>query len=114
MKVNVIGGKMEQEEINTYVGYIQNKFPEKEIATIDGLELETFVHGALCYSYSGICQFSSFANGRSANRGKCLYPCRSEFLRDGKFEHCFSMKDFALEEDILKLPVYSLKIETDG
>lgn len=83
----------------------------KEIATIDGLELETFVHGALCYSYSGICQFSSFANGRSANRGKCLYPCRSEFLRDGKFEHCFSMKDFALEEDILKLPVYSLKIE---
>ena len=35
MKVNVIGGKREQEEINTYVGYIQNKFPEKEIATID-------------------------------------------------------------------------------
>ena len=39
MKINVIGGKMEQEEIDTYVGYIQNKFPEKEIATID-LELD--------------------------------------------------------------------------
>ncbi len=83
----------------------------KEIATIEGLELEVFVHGALCYSYSGICQFSSFVNGRSANRGKCLYPCRSEFLKDGKPEHCFSMKDFALEDDVLSLPVYSLKIE---
>ena len=83
----------------------------KEIATIPDLELEAFVHGALCYSYSGICQFSSFAFGRSANRGKCLYPCRAKFEKDGQSEHCFSMKDMALEEDVLKMPVYSLKIE---
>lgn len=83
----------------------------KEIAEIKGLELECFIHGALCYSYSGICQFSSFDCGRSANRGKCMYPCRAEFIKDGKKSHCFSMKDMALEEDILKLPVYSLKIE---
>ena len=83
----------------------------KEIATIPDLELEAFVHGALCYSYSGVCQFSSMVSGRSANRGKCLYPCRAEFFKEGQFEHCFSMKDLALGEDVLKLPVYSLKIE---
>lgn len=83
----------------------------QEIATIKGLELECFIHGALCYSYSGICQFSSFDCGRSANRGKCMYPCRAEFVKDGRKSHCFSMKDMALSEDILKLPVYSLKIE---
>ncbi len=83
----------------------------KDIATIPDLELEAFIHGALCYSYSGICQFSSMTEGRSANRGKCLYPCRAEFKTNGNFEHSFSMKDMALEENILKLPVYSLKIE---
>ena len=51
----------------------------KEIAAIPNLETEAFIHGALCYSYSGLCLFSSFESGRSANRGKCLYPCRSEF-----------------------------------
>ncbi len=83
----------------------------QDIATIKGLELECFIHGALCYSYSGICQFSSFDCSRSANRGKCAYPCRAEFVKDGKKSHCFSMKDMALCEDVLKLPVYSLKIE---
>ena len=83
----------------------------KDIATIKDLELEVFIHGALCYSYSGICQFSSFEHGRSANRGKCLYPCRAEFCKNGKNEHSFSMKDMALEEEIINLPIYSLKIE---
>ncbi len=83
----------------------------KDIATIPDLELEAFIHGALCYSYSGICQFSSMTEGRSANRGKCLYPCRAEFKKNDNFEHSFSMKDMALEENILKMPVYSLKIE---
>jgi putative protease len=83
----------------------------KDIATIPNLELEAFVHGALCYSYSGVCQFSSMTEGRSANRGKCMYPCRSAFAKGDKSEHCFSMKDLALGEDVLKLPVYSLKIE---
>lgn len=83
----------------------------KEIASIPNLELEAFVHGALCYSYSGICQFSSMINGRSANRGKCMYPCRAEFSENGKTAHRFSMKDMALQEDVLKMPVYSLKIE---
>lgn len=41
-----------------------------------GLELETFIHGALCYSYSGQCLFSSLLGGRSGNRGRCAQPCR--------------------------------------
>ena len=80
----------------------------KEIAAIKGLETEAFIHGALCYSYSGLCLFSSMESGRSANRGKCLYPCRAAFNGN---KHLFSMKDMALEADILKLPVTSLKIE---
>lgn len=83
----------------------------KEIASIPNLETEAFIHGALCYSYSGLCQFSALGYGRSANRGKCAYPCRACFKYKDKEEHSFSMKDLALEEDVLKLPVTSLKIE---
>lgn len=83
----------------------------KDIASIPGLETEAFIHGALCYSYSGMCLFSSLECGRSANRGKCLYPCRSEFEGENGSRHYFSMKDMALKDDILKMPVTSLKIE---
>ena len=84
----------------------------KEIAAIPDLETEAFIHGALCYSYSGLCQFSAMEYGRSANRGKCVYPCRAAFKCNGaKEQHLFSMKDMALGEDVLKMPVTSLKIE---
>ncbi|MCQ2734842.1 MAG: U32 family peptidase [Alphaproteobacteria bacterium] len=83
----------------------------KEIATIPNLETEAFIHGALCYSYSGLCQFSALEYGRSANRGKCLYPCRALFKCNGQENHLFSMKDMALQQDVLNLPVTSLKIE---
>lgn len=82
-----------------------------KIASIEGLETEVFIHGALCYSYSGICQFSSVEYGKSANRGKCLYPCRACFETKDGSEHIFSMKDMALEKDILRLKATSLKIE---
>ena len=83
----------------------------KEIAAIPGLETEAFIHGALCYSYSGLCQFSALEYGRSANRGKCVYPCRAAFVCNGKESHLFSMKDMALGADVLDMPVDSLKIE---
>lgn len=83
----------------------------KEIAAIPGLETEAFIHGALCYSYSGLCLFSSMESGKSANRGKCLYPCRALFDGESGEKHYFSMKDMALQEDVLKMPVTSLKIE---
>lgn len=51
-----------------------------------GMELETFIHGALCYCYSGQCLFSSLLGGRSGNRGRCAQPCRLPYsiLEDGK------------------------------
>ncbi len=82
-----------------------------EIAAIPNLETEAFIHGALCYSYSGLCQFSALEYGRSANRGKCMYPCRAAFKCNGKESHLFSMKDMALQKDVLNMPVDSLKIE---
>ncbi|MBQ7660411.1 MAG: U32 family peptidase [Alphaproteobacteria bacterium] len=82
-----------------------------EIASIEGLETEVFIHGALCFSYSGLCQFSALEHGKSANRGKCLYPCRAYFEQNGRKFHPFSMKDLALEGDISKIKAISLKIE---
>ncbi len=51
-------------------------------AACPGLDLEVFVHGALCYSYSGQCLFSALEYGKSANRGRCVYPCRGIFSRE--------------------------------
>jgi len=82
-----------------------------EIRDKSGLEVEVFIHGALCYSYSGLCLFSSLTTGRSANRGKCVYSCRDTFKKDDRQTHLFSMKDLALEKDVLKLTGLSLKIE---
>lgn len=79
-----------------------------------GIELEAFVHGALCYSYSGQCLFSSMLGGRSGNRGRCAQPCRLPYKVDNKEKYILSLKDFC---GIEKLPllydagVYSLKIE---
>jgi len=79
------------------------------------LDLEVFIHGALCYSYSGQCLFSALEYGKSANRGRCVYPCRAIYNCEGEGEHfkghLFSMKDLALEEKVLKIPALSLKIE---
>lgn len=82
-----------------------------KIKNESGLEVEVFIHGALCYSYSGLCSFSSLTTGRSANRGKCVYACRSLYKRNGENTHLFSMKDFALEKEVLNLKGLSLKIE---
>lgn len=79
-----------------------------------GIETEVFIHGALCYSYSGLCLFSSHLNSRSGNRGKCAYCCRMKFDSEGESGLPFSMKDFAVGEhfdELLKTGVASLKIE---
>lgn len=87
------------------------------ISAIPNLEVEFFLHGALCYSYSGLCLFSSHLIGRSANRGRCVYPCREFFTLDGDEDragHLFSMKDLALYphlEDLCRTGAASLKIE---
>ncbi len=77
-------------------------------------ELEVFVHGALCYSFSGMCLFSSYLGGKGANRGLCTQPCRRVF-DDGKEERfLFSLKDneqIDLVPELQKMGVDSLKIE---
>ncbi len=89
---------------------------EKIAKEVPDVDLEVFVHGALCYSFSGQCLFSALEYGKSANRGRCVYPCRGEFEvkeEDGNVcrRHLFSMKDLALEELVNKIPALSLKIE---
>ena len=54
----------------------------QQIIEETGIEVETFVHGALCYCYSGQCLFSSMIGGRSGNRGRCAQPCRLPFRRE--------------------------------
>ena len=94
----------------------------REIYDETGLEIETFVHGALCYCYSGQCLFSSLIGGRSGNRGRCAQPCRLPFdvIRVGRYinkkneKYVLSLKDLCtldLIPDILEAGVCSLKIE---
>lgn len=87
----------------------------EEIKNSTNMELEVFVHGAMCYSYSGQCLLSSMIGGRSGNRGRCAQPCRLPY-KTNDHNSCYpiSMKDQCainhLEELIL-LGVDSLKIE---
>ncbi len=77
-------------------------------------EVEIFVHGALCYSFSGLCLFSSYLGGKGANRGQCTQPCRRVFKDNGKDHAIFSLKDnqqISLVPDFSKYKVASLKIE---
>lgn len=89
------------------------------IAKNSKAEIEVFVHGAICMSYSGQCLMSSILGGRSGNRGKCAQPCRLpyELSENGKVcdrGYILSPKDMALIdhlEDLKKVGVKSLKIE---
>lgn len=89
--------------------------PELEkIAKESKAELELFVHGALCYSFSGMCLFSSYAGGQGANRGLCKQSCR-RLYQDGEEQHAlFSLKDnqqLSNLQKIVDLGIHSLKIE---
>ncbi len=79
-----------------------------------GLETEVFVHGALCYSYSGQCLFSSFAGGRSGNRGRCAQPCRLKYDTGDRSSYILSCKDLCMLNNIgmlCRAGVDSFKIE---
>ena len=81
------------------------------------LEVEMFIHGALCVSHSGQCLFSSLVGGRSGNRGLCAQPCRLPYACEGERvgnKYPLSLKDLSLAEhigDIIESGVASLKIE---
>lgn len=91
-------------------------------------QLEVFVHGALCISYSGRCLLSSYMTGRDANRGHCAHPCRYKYAlveetrpgqyfpveEDGRGTYIFNSKDLCLLEllpQLLSIPVDAVKIE---
>lgn len=84
-----------------------------------GLEMETFVHGAMCYCYSGQCLFSSILGGRSGNRGRCAQPCRLPYQvnQDGTTtKECYplSLKDMCTVEhipELIEAGIDSFKIE---
>lgn len=78
------------------------------------IETEVFVHGALCYSLSGLCLFSSYLGGAGANRGLCTQPCRRFYNCRGQKRTFFSMKDNQLIpriEELAQMGVSSLKVE---
>lgn len=86
----------------------------KEIAASTDLELEMFVHGALCMCVSGQCYMSAMLGSRSGNRGLCAQPCRLPFAVRGGNGHDLSLKDLSLVENIKELNeagVISFKIE---
>ena len=89
--------------------------PELEVISKQSkAELEVFVHGALCYSFSGMCLFSSYSGGQGANRGICKQSCR-RLYQDGDEQHAlFSLKDNQQIQNLQKLMelgIHSLKIE---
>ena len=93
----------------------------KEIKQNTNIELECFIHGALCVSYSGNCYMSAYIGGRSANRGECAQACRKKYSitdEKGNFiikdKYLLSLKDLCLKDYIKELVdtgVKSFKIE---
>jgi putative protease len=100
----------------------------REISENTALEIETFVHGAMCISYSGRCLLSSFLTKRDSNRGECSHPCRWKyavveeqrpdmvhpFMEDERGSYIFNSKDLCMVEHIpllIQSGIASLKIE---
>ncbi len=83
------------------------------------IELETFIHGAMCYCYSGQCLFSSILGGRSGNRGRCAQPCRLPYSvridgKQSKEQYYLSLKDMCMAGDLpalIEAGIDSFKIE---
>ncbi len=106
---------------------IAREYTVKEISRLireSPIEIEVFVHGAMCFSYSGFCMFSSYLGGKSGLRGKCVQPCRRKYsLRStgksggkgaGSSGYLFSMNDLnglEMVPEFMKMGVSSLKIE---
>jgi len=78
------------------------------------MEIECFVHGAMCYCYSGRCLFSSMLGGRSGNRGRCAQPCRLPYKLKGRQGYYLSLKDMntlPILPELIESGITSLKIE---
>lgn len=88
----------------------------KEMKAVADIEIETFIHGAICYCYSGQCLFSSLIGGRSGNRGRCAQPCRLPYRmeKSAKEQFPLSLKDMctvAMVPELVEAGIDSFKIE---
>ncbi len=118
MTVHNLAGVRELETLGVSRVVLSRELSRNEMATIlEGCkaEIEVFVHGAMCMSYSGQCLMSSVLGGRSGNRGKCAQPCRLAYRSgDGKERTYLSLLDMSLVshlKELKKMGVASLKIE---
>ena len=117
MVVHNLAGVRVLEKLGFERAVLARELSLKEISYIGAncnLELEHFIHGALCYSMSGHCLFSSYIDGRSGNRGRCIQPCRRRYHHNENSGFYFSTSDFSALEHIPALSqagVVSLKIE---
>ncbi len=113
---NAAGVKM-LERMGFTRGVLARELSLAEIAAIrkqTTLELEHFIHGALCFSFSGQCYFSSFLGGKSGNRGRCAQPCRRRFRNRQQEGYYFSTNDLSaidLLPELAESGVISFKIE---
>jgi len=86
----------------------------RSIKTQTTVEIETFMHGALCFCYSGQCLLSSMIGGRSGNRGYCAQPCRKKYRINKEEGYLLSPKDLNMSEyigDLIEAGIDSFKIE---
>ena len=86
----------------------------KEIIDKTGIDIEVFIHGAMCTCYSGRCALSNYVTNRDANRGGCAQVCRFAFAVDGKKDFTFATKDNNLARyigNLIDIGVTSLKVE---
>lgn len=126
MTINNLYGVKHLEKLGFKRVVLAREVPLSEIKTISAktnMELEVFVHGALCFSYSGQCLMSSFIGGRSGNRGTCAQPCRMPYRlldENGKLSlendkaYLLSTRDLNTIEEInelVKANVKSFKVE---
>ena len=119
MTLHSLAGVEEAARLGLTRAVLARELPRQEIAAIckaSPIEIEVFVHGALCMCYSGQCFLSSLIGGRSGNRGLCAQPCRLAYSwADGKKTgHPLSLKDLSLAgylEELKEMGVACLKLE---
>lgn len=118
MTVHNLSGVRELEKLGASRVVLARELSERDMAYIIRhcqAEVEVFVHGAMCMSYSGQCLMSSVLGGRSGNRGRCAQPCRLSYhAKNSKEQFYLSLKDMSLLshlKQLSKMGVASLKIE---
>jgi putative protease len=117
MTIHNTAGVQMLEELGFQRAVLARELALDEIAAIAAatpVEIETFIHGALCFSISGQCFFSSYLGGHSGNRGRCAQPCRRLYDHRGKQGHFFSTSDLSAIDmlpELISAGVKSLKIE---